>query len=189
MDEITIRAARPGDARSIARLDVDTWRSTYAGILTGTYLVGLSPERRQQGWANVIGREPRDVRVAVDAEDRILGFGSCGKCRAEPGFNGEVFTLYVDPDRHNCGIGRRLLLALFARLVAQGCGSVIVWVLQDNPARFFYERLGGVLVWRKQFTVGGKTIQALGYGWRDLPGYLAAMAGADGSPDPEQTDP
>src|SRR4029077_10395162 len=94
MDQITIRAARPGDASSIARLDVDTWRSTYAGILTGTYLVGLSPDRRRQGWANVIGREPRDVRVAVDAEDRILGFGSCGKCRAEPGFNGEVFTLY-----------------------------------------------------------------------------------------------
>lgn len=183
MDEITIRAARPGDARGVARLDVATWRSTYAGILASPYLVGLSAERRQRGWANVIEREPRDVRVAVDTEGRILGFGSCGRCRAEPGFNGEVFTLYVDPDWHNCGIGRRLLMALFARLVAQGCGSVIVWVLQDNPARFFYERLGGVLAWRKTFTVGGKSIQALGYGWRDLPGYLAAMAGADRSPD------
>ena len=61
--------------------------------------------------------------------------------------------------------------------------------MQDNPARFFYERLGGVLVWRKTFTVGGKSVQALGYGWRDLPGYVAAMASADGNPDPEQTDP
>ena len=183
MDGITIRAGRPGDARSIARLDVATWQSTYAGILTGSYLVGLSPERRQQGWVRVIEREPRDVRVAVDADGTILGFGSCGKCRAEPGFNGEVFTLYVDPDWHNRGIGRRLLIALFARLVAQGSGSAIIWVLQDNPARFFYERLGGILVWRKQFNVGGKNIQAVGYGWRDLPGYLAAMAGADGSPE------
>jgi ribosomal protein S18 acetylase RimI-like enzyme len=189
MDEITIRAAYSADAGRIASLDVDTWRSTYAGVLTETYLVGLSAERRQQGWAKVIQREPRDVRVAVDAEGTVLGFGSCGKCRAEPGFNGEVFTLYIDPDWHNRGIGRRLLFALFARLVAQGCGSVIIWVLQDNPARFFYERLGGVLVWRKAFTVGGKSVPALGYGWRDLPGFLAAMAGAEGGSDPEQTDP
>lgn len=183
MDEITIRAAVPGDAHSIAKLDVDTWRSTYAGILTAPYLVGLSPERRRQGWTHVIGREPRDVCVATDAEGRILGFGSCGKCRAEPGFNGEVFTLYVDPDWHDCGIGRRLLLALFARLAAQGCGSVIIWVLQENPARFFYQRLGGVLVWRKSFKVGGKSLQALGYGWRDLPGFLATTAEADGNPE------
>ena len=168
MDEITIRAARPGDARSIARLDVATWRSTYAGILTGPYLVGLSAERRQQGWANVIEREPRDVRVAVDAEGTILGFGSCGKCRAEPGFNGEVFTLYVDPDWHNRGIGRRLLTALFARLVVQGCGSVIVWVLQDNPARFFYERLGGTYLREQPITIGTATLQEVAYGWRGL---------------------
>ena len=66
MDEITIRPARSTDARAVARLDVETWRSTYAGVLSTSYLVGLSQRRREIGWRMAIMREPRDVRVAVD---------------------------------------------------------------------------------------------------------------------------
>ena len=47
MSEIRVRAARPGDARGIARLDIETWRSTYAGMLSSAYLVGLSEQRRE----------------------------------------------------------------------------------------------------------------------------------------------
>src|SRR5262249_15969876 len=143
MGEITIRPARPGDARGIARLDVETWRATYAGVLSAGYLVGLSERRREAGWRSVILREPRDVRVAVDARGAIVGFGSCGSNRSDRFFAGEVFTLYVGPDWQNQGIGRRLLLTLFRRLVATGHRSAILWVLRDNPSRFFYERLGG----------------------------------------------
>jgi ribosomal protein S18 acetylase RimI-like enzyme len=184
MDEVTIRTGRPGDARSIARLDVETWRATYAGILTTPFLVGLSAQRRELGWATVIEREPHDVRVAVNDEGRILGFGSCGRCRGEPEFAGEVFTLYVAPDWQNQGIGRRLLLTLFERLAAQGCGSAIIWVLRDNPGRFFYQRLGGREVQHKIFAVGGKRIEAAGFAWRDLPRYLETAARAEDQPEP-----
>ena len=184
MDEITIRVARQGDARRIARLDVETWRATYAGILTTPFLVGLSTQRRELGWAAVIEREPRDVRVAVDSDGNILGFGSCGRCRAGAQFAGEVFTLYVAPDWQNQGIGRLLLLALFERLVAQGCGSAIIWVLRDNPGRFFYQRLGGREVEHKMFAVGGKRIEAAGYAWHDLPRFLETATQADGQPEP-----
>jgi ribosomal protein S18 acetylase RimI-like enzyme len=184
MSEIAIRAARPGDARRIARLDVETWRATYAGILTTPFLVGLSTRRREVGWASVIEREPRDVWVALDADGEIVGFGSCGRNRDGHEFAGEVFTLYVAPDWQNQGIGRQLLLALFGRLVAQGCGSVIIWVLRDNPARFFYHRLGGRDVRHRAFVVGGKRVEAAGYAWRDLPGFLETVARTDRAPEP-----
>ena len=116
----------------------------------------------------MILREPRDVRVAVDAA-AVLGFGSCGPNRGDRAFTGEVFTLYVAPDWQNQGIGRRLLIALFRRLVAAGRQSAIIWVLRDNPARFFYERLGGRLVSRKSLAFGGARVEATAYGWRDLP--------------------
>ena len=121
---------------SIARLDIETWRVAYAGVLSTPYLVGLSEWRREAGWRGLILREPRDVRVAADAHGAILGFGSCGPSRGERDFAGEVFTLYVGPDWQNRGIGRRLLMALFRRLVATGRNSAIVWVLRDNPCRF-----------------------------------------------------
>jgi len=184
MSAIKIRAARTGDARRIARLDVETWRAAYAGILATPFLVGLSAQRREVGWSAVIEREPRDVRVAVDEDGNILGFGSCGRNREGAEFGGEVFTLYVAPDWQNRGIGRLLLLALFERLVAQGCNSAIIWVLRDNPGRFFYQRLGGREVRHKGFTVGGKRIEAAGYAWRDLPRFLDAAQKAADQPEP-----
>jgi GNAT superfamily N-acetyltransferase len=183
MDEITIHAARPADARAIARLDIETWRTTYAGILSANYLVGLSRQRREFGWRMAILRDPRDIRVAVDTAGIIQGFGSCGPSRSDRRFPGEVFTLYVAPDWQNKGIGRRLLVALFRRLVASGLDAAIVWVLRDNPARFFYERLGGRIVSHKPIPVGGAVVEALAYGWPDLPAYLAAVSSEDHGPE------
>lgn len=183
MTGIEIRPARLSDARAIAALDVETWQATYAGILSTPYLAGLSPRRREVGWRSVILREPRDVRVAVDAAGTIRGFGSCGPSRGERRFVGEVFTLYVAPDWQNRGLGRQLLIALFRRLVASERRSAIVWVLRDNASRFFYERLGGQPVSRKLFSVGGRTVDAVAYGWADLPGFLAAVSSEDREPE------
>jgi ribosomal protein S18 acetylase RimI-like enzyme len=184
MDGIAIRPAQPEDARDIARLDVETWRSAYAGVLSSAYLVGLSERRREAGWRSVIRHEPRDVRVAIDADNEILGFGSCGANRGDRLFAGEVFTLYVAPDWQNRGIGRRLLIALFRRLVASGRDSAIIWVLRDNPSRFFYQRLGGLQVRHKMLAVGGAAIEAVAYGWRDLPSFLATVASEGHEPEP-----
>jgi ribosomal protein S18 acetylase RimI-like enzyme len=184
MDHIAIRSARPEDARGIAKLDVETWRATYAGMLSTPYLVGLSARRRELGWHNVILREPRDLRVAVGQGDAILGFGSCGPNRGDRRFAGEVFTLYVAPDWQNQGIGRRLLIALFRRLVATGRSSAIVWVLRDNPSRFFYERLGGRQVTYKTLAFAGSAVEAVAYGWGDLPGFLATASSEDRESEP-----
>jgi ribosomal protein S18 acetylase RimI-like enzyme len=183
MDEITIRPGKSTDARAIARLDIETWRATYAGVLSTGYLVGMSPRRREIGWRMAIMREPRDVRVAVDMCGMLRGFGSCGPSRSERHYPGEVFTLYVAPDWQDRGIGRRLLIALFRRLAASGLDAAILWVLRDNPARFFYERLGGRLVSHKPIPVGGSRVEALAYGWPDLPAYLAAVSSEDREPE------
>ena len=181
--KISIRPARIADAGAIARLDVETWQATYAGILGTSYLAGLSTRRRELGWASAIHRAPNEVLVANNSANDIIGFGSCGACRGETDFTAEVFTLYVAPDWQNQGIGRRLLLTMFGRLAAQGHGSVVIWVLQENPARFFYQRLGGKEVRRKLLPFNGTSVPACGYGWRDLPAYLATQAGAAGEPE------
>ena len=178
--DITVRAARLDDAGAIARLDVETWQAAYAGILGTPYLAGLSPGRRELGWTNVIRRSPGDVFVALNDGNEMIGFGSCGASRGDRGFSAEVFTLYVAPDWQNQGVGRRLLLAMFARLAAQGHHSAIIWVLRENPARFFYRRVGGKEVRQKLLPFNGAQVPVSGYGWPDLPGYLAANARAAG---------
>ncbi|MFZ2005757.1 MAG: N-acetyltransferase [Stellaceae bacterium] len=179
MSEISIRAARLDDAGPIARLDVETWQATYAGILGTPYLAGLTPGRREAGWTNLLRRDPASVKVAIDAAGDVVGFGSCGASRGEPDFTGEVFTLYVAPDWQNQGIGRSLLLAMFGRLVAHGHRSAVIWVLRKNPSRFFYQRLGGKEVRHKLLPFNGTQVAASGYGWLDLPSYLSATARAN----------
>ena len=50
---------------------------------------------------------------------------------------GEIYTLYVSPEHHDRGVGRALLLSLFDALIDRGLNSAVVWVLAQNPARFF----------------------------------------------------
>ena len=186
----TIRQARLQDARAIGRIEVDTWRSTYAGMLPDRVLLAMSEQRQTASWAGFLRHRAGDVWVAQQprpdaGEARLVGFGNCGPQREGGlGYAGEVYTLYVASEAQGHGFGRLLLLALFARLVDQGCGSAIIWVLRDNPGRFFYQRLGGQEIQRKMFAVGGKRVEASGYGWRDLPSFLGTKAEADRSPEP-----
>jgi hypothetical protein len=57
-------------------------------------------------------------------------------------------------------------------------------VLRDNPSRFFYERLGARQVSRRPLAVGGAAIEAIAYGWDDLPGFLAEVSSEDREPEP-----
>jgi ribosomal protein S18 acetylase RimI-like enzyme len=166
-----IRQARLGDARAIGRIEVETWRAAYAGMLPDRVLLRMSEQRQTASWAGFLRHRPGDVYVA-EAEDgsgHLQGFGNCGPQR-DPAFafGGEVYTLYVLPDAQGTGLGRQLLLALFARLVDCGHRSALVWVVRANPARFFYERLGGKLTMHRPIPVGGHPVDAAGYGWSDL---------------------
>src|SRR5690348_6505730 len=187
-----IRQAVLGDARSIGRIEVETWRSTYAGMLPDRALLGMSVQRQTASWAGFLRHRPGDVFVAQAdrpegaAAGRILGFGNCGPQRDQGfGFAGEVYTLYVAPESQGLGLGRQLLLALFGRLVHCGHRSALIWVVRANPARFFYERLGGKLVLYRSIPLGGAPVEAAGYGWRDLSTVLdreARSRARDSSP-------
>jgi len=47
-----------------------------------------------------------------------------------------------------------------------------------------YERLGGHQVSRRTLPVGGAAVEAVAYGWRDLPGFLAAVSSEDRESEP-----
>jgi ribosomal protein S18 acetylase RimI-like enzyme len=179
---VRIREALIADAADIARIDIETWRAAYAGILPEKLLVGMAPAQRTRLWTSVLARTPGDVIVATDRRGTVVGFGSCGERRDGPvQFAGEIFTLYVGLDVQGQGIGRQLLLALFTRLARRGRDSAVVWVLRDNPSRFFYERLGAKLASHRKIHVGGAPVEALAYGWSDLPAVIRANQRTSGS--------
>jgi hypothetical protein len=46
--------------------------------------------------------------------------------------------------------------------------SMLLCVFKDNPARRFYESLGGRFIEERQFELGGVTIDEVLYGWPDV---------------------
>jgi len=95
-----IRDARVSDARGIALVHVDTWRSTYAGIVALDNLDKLSYDEREQRWTRNLsdpecGRS-RFTLVAEDEKDKIVGFASGGPERTNDRvYRGELWAIYV----------------------------------------------------------------------------------------------
>lgn len=165
-----IREAAPRDAASIARVHVESWRNSYAGIIPDKVLLRLTvAEHEARWWRHALYRSRNHFVYVVDhPDDGVVGFGSGGgiRDRGLP-FKGEVYTLYLLDDYHGRGIGKRLFQALAQRLVVEFGPTLIVWALEDNPSRFFYQALGGRLSARKQTVLGGTKLGEVAYGWDD----------------------
>ncbi len=169
---IRLRNAKPSDARAIARIHVETWRTTYPGMLPDRALIDMNIDGKARSWRSMLEHPDAagSVLVAEESEEgSTIGFASAARNRqgALP-FAGEVQTLYVLPDWQNQGIGRVLLEGCFARLRERGLESAVVWVLADNPARFFYERMGGKRAGERDETLWGATLHEIAYGWNAI---------------------
>ena len=172
-----IRAATAHDAAAIAQVYVDSWRSTYAGVLPDSILLRKNAlERQSRWWRHAMGRNTRNhiIRVAEHPSDGVIGFASGGPSRDdELGYRGEIYTLYLLDDYHGAGIGKRLFVDTCERLLQHHGPSIVVWVLNGNPARFFYQSLGGKFVARRPDRMGGTEIEELAYGWDDIGEHIA----------------
>ncbi len=183
---ISLRRARPADAVAIGAVHVAAWRSTYPGILPDKYLAGLSVPRqaayyegsiRAGGGVFVATASGMDVPAGSGA--RIIGFATAGRSRA--GLfadrrlgDGEIETLYVLDDWRDRGLGRRLMRAAAGHLAEVGCASVFVWVLRDNPSRWFYQRLGGAAVAESTTRVAGRELIQTAFVWEPINKLLQA---------------
>jgi len=166
-----IRQATQEDAAGIARVHVDTWRTTYRGIVPEDYLANMSYEESEKRWAGRLSDSEAKTRiyVAEDAAGHIAGFVCGGPDRDnDPVYKSELYAIYILEGYHGQGIGRRLTLALVEALLQMGLDSMILWVFAVNPARRFYEALGGQLVKTNQFEINGVIIDEVAYAWPDI---------------------
>lgn len=57
---------------------------------------------------------------------------------------------------------------LVKRLLQSGMNTMLLWVVSDNPARRFYEALGGQQIKTERAELGGVMINEVAYGWTDI---------------------
>jgi ribosomal protein S18 acetylase RimI-like enzyme len=142
---LAIRPAEPADALAIETVRVAAWRVAYAALLPASYLDGMAPEelasRRAQRLATP--REHQATLIAV-LDEAVVGFAAVGPSRETPDtVDGELYAIYVTPERQGIGAGRALHAAALDMLRAADFGAATLRVLEGNAAaRGFYERQG-----------------------------------------------
>lgn len=176
-----IREATALDAAAIARVHVESWRSTYRGIIDDAYLAQLSVDAHQQGWSKWFDRRPRAsfLRVVADDSAQVVGFAMAGSARGgSANADGEVQVLYLLATHQRVGLGSALLRSMARGLQLRGMGSIVIRVLERNPACAFYARMGGRRTASRFTQVGSQRLVEIAYRWDDIDALIVAPTGA-----------
>ena len=159
---VSIRTAVPADAAALARLQVDSYRRAYRGLLPDAFLQRFTVEEQQADWRAMLPPVAGEAVLLATAEtNEVLGYVVARLPRPmAPGGEGEVASLHVRSDSQGGGVGQALFNAACAWLASEGCRSMIVWVLDGNPADGFYEHLGGTPAGRRAIGLGEGEVRA-----------------------------
>ncbi len=165
---MNVRKALPGDVKGIAKVHVDSWRTTYKGIVPDEYLNNLSYESKEKIWLE--GIKQKNVYVAEDGKGEIVGFSTGGKERSGsyPDYQGELYAIYILQAHQGKGIGRKLIAPIVDDLKKMSITMMLVLVLEENPSRLFYETLGAKLLDTIEVEIAGVTLKERVYGWDNL---------------------
>jgi GNAT superfamily N-acetyltransferase len=178
---IAVRRAELVDATAIGAVHVAAWRSAYPGILPDEYLARLSPTRMALHYRAAIASGATVMVAALKGQGpRIVGFTTAGPPRTAGLGEAEIETLYVLDDWRDQGVGRQMMRAAASQLVARGYRSAFVWVLRDNPSRWFYQHIGGQPAAEGATRVAGVSVPQVAYAWDPIDRLLAAGAGKEG---------
>ncbi|MBL8902430.1 MAG: GNAT family N-acetyltransferase [Aestuariivirga sp.] len=170
-DELT-----PADVEEIARVHIQCWQESYAGLLPDEFLKNLSIDEKIAQWRQTVSDPLVFTRVARDAR-RIVGFVSCGAARegAAKGADGEILAIYILKAYHGRRIGRSLMAAAARFWLSKGGRNLVVLSMAgNNQAAAFYKALGGLRVDEGSFEIAGTRIDDTGHLFNNL-AELAAL--------------
>ena len=168
---MNIRTAELKDCAALARIQVNSYRTAYAGLMPPAYLAAFSYEEQELDWANLLKTSPDLLLVAEEDPGRVVGYALARQTlRDETGFDCELVALHVAREQHRRGYGRALVSEAARRMHAQGCRSLNLWVLDGNPARQFYEHLGGVAYGEQFHEIEelSHRFREVGYAWEKI---------------------
>ncbi|PEJ53120.1 GNAT family N-acetyltransferase [Bacillus sp. AFS002410] len=169
-----IRKANLNDAEGIAKVHVDSWRTTYRNILPDHFLQSLSYDQRTDIWKTNFSHKNNYIYVAENNEGEIIGFGTCGKReKNKVEHSGDLTSIYLLEEYQGTGTGKQLLMQLFNQFKELNFNSVFVEVLEDNKTRYFYEYYGAELLKSEKINIAGTELNLLVYAWKDIDNVLA----------------
>jgi GNAT superfamily N-acetyltransferase len=168
-EPVNIRKATVADATAIAAVQVNSWQTTYRGIVPDSYLNRMDVSMRAERWQSILTDQisPTLVYLAEAASSQVIGFAAGGRERGnQSSYTGELYAIYLLQPFQKRGIGRLLLNAIAETLIQDGHQTMLAWVLKENPNCRFYEEIGGVSVQEKLIYFDNRPLQEVAYVWK-----------------------
>ncbi|MGI8655941.1 MAG: GNAT family N-acetyltransferase [Pyrinomonadaceae bacterium] len=167
--KITFREATVADALAVGRVQVQSWRESFVGIVPQTFLDKMSVENRAKKFEEGFAVDFYKMFVAETQENGIVGFADFGKARDNHNqYEAELYAIYLLRDFQRKGIGGKLFDLGVQSLVAQNMNSLSLTALEISPYKPFYEKMGGHFVERKTTNIEGESYATVVYGWDRL---------------------
>ena len=164
---VTVRLATADDADGIGRIQVESWRAAYTGLLPDHAVAGFDVATRQQLWREGLGRPPGpgSATFVVEEAGEVIGFASLGPSReAEGEREGELYAIYLHPTCWGRDIGKALLQRAEESLRGSGFRRAVLYVLEGNErAGRFYRSAGWEQDGSKVDEFQGATVTELRY--------------------------
>jgi ribosomal protein S18 acetylase RimI-like enzyme len=162
-----VRDAIAADADAVGRVQVETWRAAYRGLMPEEAIASFDAEAQQRMWRERLAREPRPGTATFVAEldGEVVGFASVGRSRDEAAESeGELYAIYVHPSCWDRGIGRALIEHAEESMRASGFERALLWVLEGNErGERFYRAAGWTADGSKEDEFQGTTVVEVRY--------------------------
>jgi GNAT superfamily N-acetyltransferase len=172
------REATISDLKEIIKVNINTWKTTYKGIISEDYLQGLSYEDKEQNWRERLENPTNGAKIYVAETEQhtIVGFALATLEKYNPPliliqpekYRGELCAIYVLKEFQDKKIGTQLIKLVTKYFLKNKIKSMIIWVLKENPYSRFYEKMGGKYVGEQAIEIGGKKYIEKAYGWEDI---------------------
>ncbi len=169
-----IREATESDAKGIAFVHVNSWKTSYAGIIDQSFLDTISYDQRLASWTKILQSKNTQQFVAL-FDEQIVDFAGFGPIHSESRINhpllkdknvniGEVYAIYLLEEYKRKGLGKVFFNKCRLWFDQHEVNSFITWVLADNHrAIHFYKSEGGEVIEEMVITIGDKKYQETCY--------------------------
>lgn len=168
-----IREANISDEKGIGKVHVDSWLSTYKGLIPDEKLNQLSYKKSEKKWKQNIEnslRSPEEILLVAEVDGEIIGFcnGGLNKDIKTQEYQSCLSAIYILKEFQRKGIGKNLISKFVEYIQKLNLNSMLIWVLEENQSRAFYEKMGGLVVAETDYEFSGKLLKAIGFGWKNL---------------------
>lgn len=141
---LSIRKAQPGDEKTLAYIQTESWKAAFRGILSPEELARCtSTEQAEQMYQNVL--KQKDCTIAIECVNDVPHcIAAWGRNRSGLSASvGELICIHSLQEQWGKGYGSAMMDYVLAQLRREGYESVILWVFEaNNRARRFYEKHG-----------------------------------------------